>query len=456
MTLSTSSPSSSSVLLPGVRGREVFGWAMYDFANSGYTTVIITAVFAAYFVGGIAGSAPWATFAWTLALSISYALVMLTMPLIGAWADRHAAKKRALMASTAACVLATAALAVTPQFSGLPGVLLAMGLVIVSNTFYSYGESLTGAFLPELASAEGMGKVSGWGWAFGYVGGMLTLGLCLAYVLWAQGRGLPAAHFVPVTVLVTALIYGLAASVTFALLPERARAQSGAREGTWRRLRRSFAEARGYRDFMWLLACTVFYQGGVAVAITLAAIYAEQVIGFVPSETMVLIFVLNLAAAGGAFGFGYLQDRLGHRPALAGALLTWVAVCLLAAAATTKGAFWWAAALAGLAMGSSQSAGRAMTGVLAPPDRLAEFFGLWTFATRLASIIGPLSYGAITWLTGGDQRVAILCTTVLFVAGLLLLVPLDMARGRAAALAGAGSGEDAGREAAPGAVKAAA
>ena len=103
----------SSALNAGVRKREVFGWAMYDFANSGYTTVVITAVFAAYFVGGIAKSAPWAAFAWTAALSVSYAIVMLSMPAIGAWADRHAAKKRVLAVATAGCVLGTAALALT-------------------------------------------------------------------------------------------------------------------------------------------------------------------------------------------------------------------------------------------------------------------------------------------------------------------------------------------------------
>ena len=129
------SSSSSTVLRPGVRKREVFGWAMYDFANSGYTTVVITAVFAAYFVGGLARSAPWATFAWTLALSISYALAMFTMPAIGAWADRHGAKKRVLMATTALCVAGTAALALTPRFSGAPAVALAMALVVLSNTF---------------------------------------------------------------------------------------------------------------------------------------------------------------------------------------------------------------------------------------------------------------------------------------------------------------------------------
>lgn len=424
-----------SALRPGVRKREVFGWAMYDFANSGYTTVVITAVFAAYFVGGIAQGAAWATFAWTAALSLSYALVMVSMPAIGAWADRHGAKKRVLMTATAACVVATAALALTPRLTGANAVVLAMAMVIVSNTFYSYGESLTGAFLPELATPEGMGKMSGWGWAFGYVGGMLTLGVCLAYVLWSQARGLPASHFVPVTMLITAAVYGLAACVTFALLPERAQPQPDrVDEGSWTQLRRTFREARGYRDFMWVLACTVCYQAGVAVAITLAAIYAEQVIGFLPQETMVLIFVLNLAAAVGAFAFGYLQDRIGHRLALAITLVAWIAVCVIAASVTTKGGFWWAATIAGLSMGSSQSAGRAMTGYLAPPARSAEFFGLWSFATRLASIVGPLSYGAITWSTGGNQRVAILATAVFFVGGLLLLLPIRMQRGREAAL----------------------
>lgn len=429
----------SSALNPGVRKREVFGWAMYDFANSGYTTVVITAVFAAYFVGGIAKGAPWAAFAWTLSLSIAYAIVMFTMPVIGAWADLRAAKKRMLMLVTLGCVLGTAALALTSRLSGAAAVVLAMVLVVVSNTFYSYGESLTGAFLPELATAEGMGKVSGWGWGFGYVGGMLTLGLCLAYVLWAQAQGLPASHFVPVTMLVTAAVYGVAACATFALLPERARPRAGRGKvswaESWRQLRHTFHRARAFSDFMWLLACTVAYQGGVAVAITLAAIYAEQVIGFKPQETMVLIFALNSAAALGAFGFGYLQDRIGHKIALSGTLVAWIAVCLIAGSVSSKGGFWCAAAIAGVAMGSSQSAGRAMTGVLAPPQQLGEFFGLWSFATRLASIIGPLSYGAITWMTGGNQRIAIFSTTLLFVAGLLLLLPIDMRRGRAAALA---------------------
>ena len=410
---------------------------MYDFANSGYTTVVITAVFAAYFVGGLAKGASWGALAWTTALSISYAIVMFTMPAIGAWADLHAAKKRLLMTTTAGCVLATAALAWTPGLAGTAGgIALAMLIIVVSNTFYSYGESLNARLPAGTGDCRGMGKVSGWGWGFGYVGGMLTLGICLAYVLWAQAKGLPAAHFVPVTMLITAVMYGAAACVTFALLPERAQPQVGRGQASaWRQLRKTFGEARAHRDFMWLLACTVCYQGGVAVAITLAAIYAEQVIGFVASETMVLIFVLNIAAALGAFGFGYVQDRVGHRLALTVTLVGWIVVCLVAGSATSKGQFWVAATIAGLAMGSSQSAGRAMTGVLAPPRQLAEFFGLWSFATRLAGIVGPLGYGLITWATGGNQRIAILATAGLFAAGIALLLPIDMKRGRIAALA---------------------
>jgi UMF1 family MFS transporter len=255
-------------------------------------------------------------------------------------------------------------------------------------------------------------------------------------VIWAQSKGIPASSFVPVTLLITAVIYGAASLATFAWLKERAQpnpqalAASGFK-ASLDQLGRTFRQARQFKDFMWLLVCAVFYQAGVAVAIALAAIYAEQVIGFKQQETMVLIFVLNLAAAGGALAWGYLQDHIGHKIALAATLVGWMATCVIAAVTTTKGGFWYAAAIAGVCMGSSQSAGRAMAGMFAPQRQLAEFYGLWTFATRLASIIGPLSYGAITWMTGGDQRTAILSTAVLFAIGLVLLVPVNLQRGRA-------------------------
>jgi UMF1 family MFS transporter len=427
----------ADALNPGVRKREVFGWAMYDFANSGYTTVVLTAVFAAYFVGGVAGGAAWATLAWTSALAASSAIVMLTMPALGAWADLRAAKKRLLLLSTIGCVLTTGALAA----AGPGDLVWAVVAVVLSNVFYSWGESLIAAFLPELAHPNSLGRVSGWGWSFGYFGGMLTLGLSLGYVIWAQGQGLPATHFVPVTMLITAVVFALASLATFALLQERAVPQAAPAGGaglraSLARLAHTWHEARRFRDFTALLLCAVAYQAGISVVVALAAVYAEQVLKFEQTQTMLLIFLVNIAAAAGAFAWGYVQDRIGHRPALAATLAGWIVMTLLAGLATGQGLFWVAAVIAGLCMGSSQSAGRALAGAFSPEPRRAEFYGLWTFAVRVSAIVGPMTYGLVTLATGGNHRLAIASTGAFFVAGLVLLARVDVARGIAAARAG--------------------
>ncbi len=429
---------SQDALNPDVRKREVFGWAMYDFANSGYTTVVLTAVFSAYFVGGVARGASWATFAWTAALAASSVIVMLTMPAIGAYADLRAAKKRLLVLTTIGCVLGTAALA----GAGPGDVAWAVVAIVLSNVFYSYGESLIAAFLPELARQDSLGRVSGWGWSFGYFGGMLTLGLSLGYVLWAQGQGIPAAQFVPVTMLITAAVYGVAALATFALLRERALPQplplvEGLRPAGLRasaaRLRHTWQQARRFRDFSALLVCAVAYQAGISVVIALAAVYAEQAMKFTQTQTMALIFIVNIAAALGAFSWGYVQDRIGHRLALGTTLVGWIVMIALAAMATGPGLFWAAAVIAGLCMGSSQSAGRALAGLFAPQTRRAEFYGFWTFAVRLSAIVGPMTYGLVTLLTAGNHRLAIASTGVFFVLGLALLLLVNVPRGQAAA-----------------------
>ena len=435
----------AGALNPGVKRREVMAWAGYDFANSGFTTVVLTAVFNAYFVGAVAGNASWATFAWTAALSLSSLLVVLTMPAIGAYADAHAAKKRLLLASTVGCVVTTAALA-----AAQPGtVVLAIVLVVAANWFFSVGESLIAAFLPELARRESLGKVSGWGWSFGYFGGMLALGLSLAWVLAAQQRGETASQFVPVTMLITAGVFAVAAIPTFLFLRERAVpqralvAEGAAGRGpatglaavrdSFARLGRTWHEARRFRDFARMLVCGACYQAGISVVIALAAVYAEQAMKFTQTQTMALVFVVNIASALGAFAFGYAQDRLGHKRALAVTLAGWIAMVLIAGLGTSLGAFWTAAVIAGLCMGSSQSCGRAMIGDLAPAERLAEFYGLWTLAVRVSAIVGPLTYGTVTWMTAGNHRLAILVTGLFFVAGLALLAGIDMRRGAAAA-----------------------
>jgi len=423
-------------LNPGVKRREVFGWALYDFANSGYTTVVLTAVFNAYFVSVVAQGQDWATLAWTSALAVSNLVVMATMPALGAFVDISGSKKRLLAWTTLGCVVGTAALALTG-----PGDLwLAAGALILSNVLYTYGESLIASYLPEIARPDAVGRVSGWGWSFGYVGGMLSLGLSLAYVMYAQAQGQSAREFVPVTMLLTALVYGVSSLGTFVWLVDRpaivgVSTQERSMQKAWSRLWHTLRAAANYRDFAWLMACTIAYQAGISVVIALAAVYAEQALGFTQVQTMTLVFLVNIAAALGAFGFGHWQDRIGHRRALATTLVGCVVMAVMAGVAQTATWFWCAAVLAGICMGSSQSAGRAMVALLAPDTQRAEFFGLWTFAVRLSAILGPMTYGLVTWMSAGNHRLGILVTGLFFLLGLALLGRVDLVRGQTASRA---------------------
>ena len=425
----SSKPSAKAEFAP-VQRREYWAWAMYDFANSGYTTVVITAVFSAYFVATVADNATWATFAWTAGLALSYLLIMLTGPALGAYADLHAAKKKLLAFTTVGCVLFTAALALVEP----DAVWLALLLIVISNFFFGSGENLIAAFLPELATGRDLGKVSGWGWSLGYLGGLLSLGCALAYIAWAQGRGQTAADYVPVTMLITAALFALSSLPAFLWLRERAVPQPGRHAQLWRdtfsRLAHTLIHLRQYRDLTRFFWCIVFYQAGVQAVIALAAIYAQQVMHFQMQDTLKLILVVNVTAAGGAFLFGYVQDRLGHVRTIALTLLGWIAMVLIAASAEGRGTFWLAANLAGLCMGASQSAGRALAGYLSPRARLAEFFGLWGFAVKLSSILGPVTYGVVSWVSSGDHRLAMLLTGSYFVIGLVILMGVNVRRGR--------------------------
>jgi UMF1 family MFS transporter len=424
----------SSALQPGVRPREVFAWAMYDFANSGYTTVVITAVFNAYFVAVVCAGQSWGTFVWTLALSLSYALILFSAPIIGAYADAHAAKKKLLAITTSGCVLGTALLSLV----GPGDLALAFALIVLSNVFFGTGENIVAAFLPELARGEAMGKVSAWGWSLGYLGGLITLLVCLAYVIWATGQGDTEAEFVPITMLITAGAFALASSVTFLLLNERAvpqQAKTGAAVHALARVAQTLRHAAQFKDLLRFLGCIVLFQSGVQTVIALAAIYAREAMGFTTQDTIRLVLLVNITASLGAFVFGQWQDRLGHRKTLALTLLGWCSMVVIAYLSTDRVGFWVAANIAGVCLGASQSAGRALVGYLTPAGRQAEFFGLWGFAVKLASILGPLTYGAVTWFTDNDHRTAMLITGVFFVLGLVVLKSVDPERGRHAATA---------------------
>ena len=424
-----------ALLQPDVRRREFWAWALYDFANSSYTTVVSTAVFNAYFVATVTRGEAWGTLLWTTALSFAAAVVMLLGPIAGAAADLNGRKKPYLAISTVACILGTLGL----MWVGPGDVALAVFFVVISAIGFGLGEGLIGAWLPLLARPHALGRLSGYGWALGYAGGLAALALCLGYIQYKEAGGATAAEFVPGCMLITAVFFGLAALPSFVLLKEHAnpqRAPGALLELAFGRIRQSWRDSAQFVDLRRMLIAIAGYQSGVAVVVALAAVYAQQAMGFDFVDTLLLVIAVNVTAAIGAFFFGRVQDRIGHRRALQFALVAWIIMVLLAFFATTRPLFWLAANIAGLAMGASQSAGRAIIGYLAPPERVAECFGLWGLAVRLASIIGPISYGLATVAFAGNHRLAMLCTGVFFIFGLIVVSGVDVERGRARALVG--------------------
>ena len=417
--------------------KELLSWALFDFANSGYTTVVQTTIFSAYFVGVVAVGSEYesglSTLLWSLSIGLANFIVMLGAPVIGAVADYRACKKRFLLISSLVCVLSTALLA-----SVGPGeIIWGMMLVVVSATMFAIGENLIAAFLPEIVPKENMGRMSGYGWSLGYFGGLLTLICCLAYILWAEQRGLTNLDYVPATMLITAVIFAATATPTFLWLKERA-TPSPLKPGltyvsaSFGRLRQTLEQAVHFQDLFRFLITLAVYQSGVSTVIVLAAIYAQEVMGFEAKELIWLIMVVNVTAAVGAFICGHLQDWIGSVRTLAITLFIWIIAILTALAATEPQHMWVVGNLIGLAMGGSQSVGRALVGQFTPDGRSGEFLGLWGLVNRLSAIAGPLSYGVVNYLSHGDHRLSLLSTLAFFVIGLLLLTQVNEKRGKTA------------------------
>lgn len=419
--------------------REIVAWILYHLAYSGVPAVVSTAIFNAYFVEVVCGGAHipqgTSTLLWTIACSIANFLVMITAPFLGTFVDTSASKKRLLAWATVGCIITTGMLAL----AGPGAVLIAMALTVASGFTFSTAEDMIAAFLPELCPINDMGRISAFGASAGHLGSLLALGLCLGYVQFAQAHGQTAPQFVPVTMLIVAVLYIVLCLPTFLWLKERAKPQPlPAGENYWQtgmtRLKHTIKHAARYKDLVRLLASIVVYTCGTSTVVVLSAVYAHQVMKFTTSDTIVMIAIVNLTASIGAIIFGYVQDKFGSVKTLAISLLLWLIAIGLVFATEDRTIFWIASNLIGMAIGSSYSVGRALVGQFSPKDRAGEFFGLWGLACKLAAVIGPLNYGLIAYASGGDQRTAIGATGLFFVVGLAILFSVNEKRGKQAAL----------------------
>jgi UMF1 family MFS transporter len=414
---------------------ELLAWASYDVANSVYGTVVATAVYNAYFVEEIAGHSAGfshgaAAALLTASIFVSSLINVFTAPLIGTISDARAAKKKLLFCSTFLCIACVGALA----FIGPGSVWLAALVLTLSNVAFGTGESLIAAFLPELAESESMGRISALGWAAGYVGGLISLSIVLAYISWAQKQGLVATQYVPGTMLFCAVYFALASLPTFIWVRERAKKDPEAEGKDYmrvglERLANTFSKARHYRDLFSFLLALFTYTCGTATVFHLASVYAQQVFQFTTRDTVAMILSVNVMGVIGSLVFGFVQDRIGSIKTLVITLLVWVLAVFLAFLVQERQHFWLVANLVGLAMGASGSAGRALVARFAPQGRSGEFLGLWNVAVKLATAVGPMTFGLISYITASNFRVALLSTEVFLVVGTIMLFRVNEERG---------------------------
>jgi UMF1 family MFS transporter len=434
---------------PRAPAREIFGWAMFDFANSSYTTVIVTVVFSVIFPRLIVGDAPEfrvGNLLWSVALSVSYGLVVLTAPLLGAIIDFKAAKKRFLFGSYLLTVGATALL----YFVSPGAVWLGILLVVVSNYGFSVGESFTSSFLPDLGPAEELGKISGFAWGLGYVGGIA----CTAIVLGVIGdQTLENFDRVRLVGPVTAVFFLLAAIPTFMFLRERGTPRvlppgDSLLGMGFRRLLETGRALGGFRDLLVFFVSFFFAMAGLSIVIAFAFIYGDQVIRWSPTSQILMFVITNLTASAGAVGFGFLQKRWGNLRTFNLTLAIWVAAIIgiwgtpgitawlngaLGTAWPAERVFLFMGAMAGLCLGATQSASRTIVAVFSPGSKAAEFFGFWGLFGKLAAVFGLLSLGVLQVRLGLQS--AILLCSLFFLAALVLTCFVREQRGRAAAAA---------------------
>lgn len=429
-----------------VQRREVFGWAMYDFANSSYTTVIITVAYAVVFPRLIVGDGPdyaRGNFLWSTALSLANLLVVLTLPFLGALMDNLGHRKRFLLASTVLTAVPTALLYV----AGPGDEYLAMALIVLGAYGFALGESFVASFLPDLGPPESLGRISGMAWGLGYIGG---LG-CTAIVLFGLGpaeiENMDMQRYIGP---ITAVWFVLASIPTFLLLKDRATPTPAEGSVFARGVGQLLGTLRSlghYRDLAVFLVSYLFAMAGLSIVVSFAFIYGDQVIGWSDTSKALMFIVTQLTASVGALGFGWLQGRMGDKPTYGLTLVIWMTtvVAIWATPAVSEflsdamqrevGAeqvFLGVGMLAGLCIGATQSASRTLVALFAPQDKIGEFFGLWGVFGKLAAIVGLLSLGALQAWFG--LATSVLVTGVFFAVALVVLLGVDTERGRRAAL----------------------
>ena len=411
-----------------MRGRrgEVATWALYDFANSAFTTLVVTFIFSTYFTQVVAENSDRGTILWSHAVNLSALIVAVITPLLGAIADYSGRKKLFLFCSMITCVVFTALL----FFVEAGMVAQALFFFVIANIGFEASNVFYNAFLPEIATRNNIGRISGIGQALGYGGGLICLLVALAII-----RGwipIEKAFAVRATNLLVALWF-LAFALPFFLIvkerqPEERHSLVGSAKAGFLRLGSTLRNLRRYSEAAKLLVARMIYNDGLTTVFSFAAIFAAAVFGMNTDEIILLGLSLNVFAGLGAFGLGYVTDWIGGKRTIIITLVVLIGATVFGAFAQTRTTFWIASMILGVMVGPNQAASRSLLGLCIPDDKHAEFFGFFAFSGKLASMLGPLAYGIILSSTG-SQRLAMASILVFFLLGLILLLFVDEKKG---------------------------
>jgi len=418
--------------------RAVWSWAFYDFANSAFTTLVVTFIYAVFFTEVIAADSITGSALWSRAVTVTAVLVALGSPLLGAIADRGGFRKAFLLVSTVICILGTAMLFTVP-----PGaVTLALTWFVIANVAFEMGIVFYNAFLPDIAPADRIGRISGYGWALGYIGGLIALVIALVALIQPEvpwfGVGTEGGENVRATTLLVAVWFAIFSLPLFLFVKEdRSRAsRSGGLVGdSLQQLVGTFREIKKYRQIVRFLVARLLYNDGLITVFAFGAIYAAGTFEFDMLDILIFGIVLNVTAGLGAFVFGFLDDRLGGKRTIQITLYGLFGSTRLAILAPSSTWLWVAGVMIGIFVGPNQSASRSLMARFVPPDKENEFFGFFAFSGKVTAFLGPFLFGVLT-TTFGTQRAGISAVLVLFVVGLVVLWKVDEAEGIATARAG--------------------
>lgn len=417
----------------------VWSWAVYDWANSAFTTLVVTFVYSTYFTKAMAPDEVTGTAWWSRAVAVSALLTAVLAPILGAAADRAGDRKRFLAVATALCVGATTLLAFVPPSMASAG-LVALFLFVIADISFETGYVFYNAFLPTIASPERIGRVSGYGWGLGYAGGLVCMGLALVGFVRPEvpwfGLSTTEGFNVRATNLLVAAWFLAFSIPLFLFVPERR--VSGVRvdpRAALRELAQTIRAIRRYSEIVKFLIARLVFNDGLVTVFAFGGIYAAGTFGMSLSEVILFGVALNVTSGLGAVVFGFVDDKIGGKKTILVSLVALSLATVLAVWAPSRLWFWIAGLLIGVFVGPNQSASRSLMGRFVPERHQAEFFGFFAFSGKATSFLGPLLLGAVTQAFD-SQRVGVATVIAFFVVGGILLATVDERRGVAAAREG--------------------